>query len=364
MTDKIKLCLLADGESIHVIRWVTHFASLGHEIHLITFKNVSIKGINVHFIDAGSINVGGGNWKVLLHYRNVKRIIKAIKPDLLHAMYATSYGIVGALTGFHPYIITPLGTDILISPQQSFIYKILLQYALGKADYITSLAPHMTDAMKKLGVPESKIGDMIFGIDTSVFNQRNRKLPADQFVITSMRSLEPIYNISHFIKAIALVKSQIPGLKVNIIGVGSLHDELKALARDLKINETINFLGKVSQNEIVEILNQSHICVSVSLSDGSSLSLLEAMACGAYPIATDILANHQWLKEGVNGSFVKINDVKGLADCMMDAYNNYDRLINKALQENHKIIEQRGAWKTNMQRMEQKYEELVKNSRK
>jgi L-malate glycosyltransferase len=354
----MKICLLADGESIHTIRWCSHFAALGHEIHLITFKDVKHENIHVHFIDSGSINVAGGNWKVIFKYKEVKDILKKIKPDVLHALYATSYGMIGALSGFHPYIVTPLGSDILISPKNSIIYRSLLKYTFKKADLITSMAPHMTDVMLELGVKKQKITDIILGINTDVFNRKNRKLSSGQFVITSTRNFEPVYNIPHFLKAIFLVKNDIPGLKVIMLGSGSLKNEIHALADELKLNDVITFMGKVPQPKVVEALNSSHLFVTVSLSDGNSLSLIESMACGAYPIATDIPANREWLKNGVNGRFVTIDDVHGLAEQIKDVYANFDQLIGPAMILSDKIIAEKGTWQVNMEKMEKIYKSL------
>ncbi|MEN9523212.1 MAG: hypothetical protein RL065_1589, partial [Bacteroidota bacterium] len=147
----MKICYFADAPSIHVVRWCKHFASLGHEVHLISFKQNTIENVTEHFIDIGDINVKGGNWKVLLKFGEVKKILKQIKPDIFHAMYATSYGITGALCRFHPYIITTLGTDVLITPNQSKIIKYLLKFAFKKADWITAMADHMKVAMEEMG---------------------------------------------------------------------------------------------------------------------------------------------------------------------------------------------------------------------
>jgi glycosyltransferase involved in cell wall biosynthesis len=359
----MKICLLADAESIHTIRWCKHFFELGHEIHLISFKNNRIDNINVHHVDSGNINVTGGNWRVLFQYGKVKKIIQEIQPDVLHAMYATSYGVIGALSGFHPFVVTPLGTDVLISPQESFIYRVLLRYVFKKADRITSLAPHMGDAMIKLGGTASKIEEIIFGINTEVFNKINRQLSANEFVITNTRNLEPVYNIPHFLKAISVVKSKISNLKVNIIGDGSLRGDLETLALKLGISDVVTFFGKETQTKVVEMLNRSHVSVSVSLSDGNNLSLIEAMACGAYPIGTDILANRQWIKDKINGNLVKINDVNGLADCIMNVYKNFDTIIDAAMRESDKIIAEKGSWKINMQKMELTYKSLIKDVR-
>jgi glycosyltransferase involved in cell wall biosynthesis len=99
----------------------------------------------------------------------------------------------------------------------------------------------------------------------------------------------------------------------------------------------------------------------VSLSDGNSLSLIEAMACGAYPVATDILANRQWITDKVNGRFVAIDDVNGLAECLLDVYNNYSLIIDKAMQESDRLISEKGTWQINMAKMNKIYESLNKN---
>jgi L-malate glycosyltransferase len=355
----MKICLLADGQSIHTVRWCKHFFELGHEIYLISFSDANIDGIHVYHVNSGNINVAGGNWKVILKYGKVKKIIKEIDPDVLHSLYATSYGLIGALSGFHPYIVTPLGSDILISPNESIIYRKLLKYTFKKADWITSMAPHMKEAMIQLGVSPTKIGDIIFGINTEIFNRKKRKLSTSEFIITSTRNFEPVYNIPHFLKAIALLKGKIPNLKVIMLGDGSLKSELCELADQLKISDIITFKGKVPQHEVVDFLNQSHIFCTVSLSDGNSLSLLEAMACGAYPVATDIKANHEWIKEGINGNFVKIDDIIGLAERIQKVYLNFDSIIDTAVLESDKIIADKGNWSVNMERMNTKYKEIV-----
>jgi glycosyltransferase involved in cell wall biosynthesis len=355
----MKICLLADGESIHTQRWCQHFFELGHDVHLITFKQVKIVNIKVYCVSGLDIKVSGGNWKVVLKYKQVKDFITQIKPDVLHSLYATSYGLLGALSGFKNYIVTPLGTDVLISPNQSFIYRAILKFVFKKAKIITSMAPHMKEAMLKYGAKNEKITDIVLGINTSIFNKNLRELPPNEFVICSTRNFEPVYNIPHFLNAIALIKDEIPNLKVNIIGDGSLKSNLVELSKQLNIENKVTFFGKVPQSKVVDILNHSHVFVTVSLSDGNSLSLIEAMACGAYPVATDILANKQWITDGVNGSFVKINDAQGLANCLIAIYKNYNSMINTALIESDKLIIEKGTWNVNMSKMETIYKSFI-----
>lgn len=358
----MKICFLADGDSIHTKRWCDHFASLGHEIHLITFKNVSLKGIQAHFVNGGAIDVKGGNWKVIFSVGKVKKILREIKPDILHSHYATSYGLVGALCGYHPFIVTALGSDVLVSPQNSFVYRKVLKYVFKKADWATAMSDPMREKMLELGSDPSKTETLIFGIDTSVFNMNGRNLNSDKFIITSTRNFEPVYNIPHLIEAVVEIKDQIPNLFLNLVGDGTLRSELEALIHSKGFSGRVKFFGKVPQNELVKTLQTSHVFVSVSLSDGNNISLNEAMACGNLCIATDIPANRQWIKDGENGFLVPVNNVKFLADKILAAYKNYQELSAKFIPMNQKIISEKANWKINMKKVERTYLKL--NSRK
>ena len=354
----MRICYMADGQSVHTVRWCRHFHNLGHEIHLITFKKAEIDQVTVHFINAGPIDVKGKNWKVLLTFPSIKKILKQIQPDILHAHYATSYGIVGALTGFHPYVITALGSDVLISPKQSMLYKYLLKFAFKKADWITAMADHMRREIINLGVEEGKVDTVVFGIDPSIFNLEGRALNSGEFKVTSTRNLEPVYNIPHLLKAISATKDKISGIRLEIIGSGSQLELLEEMTRDLNLWDITAFRGKESQSEIASTLKNSHIFISVSLSDGNNISLNEAMACGAFPIVTDIPANRQWITDGENGFLVPVHDVEALTEKILLAHKNYQVLQDKAIPLNSQIIANQANWNINMERVESKYLQL------
>lgn len=356
----MKICLFADGESIHTIRWCNYFLELGHEVHLISFKNVTIPNVSTYFVASGDINVKGGNWKVLLTFPKVKKLLKKIQPDVFHAHYATSYGITGALCNFHPFVITTLGSDILISPNQSKPIKILLKWALKRADWITSMADHMTLKINELIQNKSKITTLPFGIDTAIFNEKSNKELSEPFTIVSTRNFEEVYNIPHLIKAFSIVKIQIPDSQLILIGAGSLKTDLEKLVEELNLQNNVTFKGKLTQTEIAEELNKSHLFVTVSKSDGNNISLNEAMACGTICIATRIPANVQWIEDKVNGFLVDIDDVTNLADSILTAHENYSSFQEIALPLNRKIIAEKANWYNNMSSVISKYSSLIK----
>lgn len=356
----MKICFFADGESIHTLRWCQYFVDRKVEVHLITFKQVQVPGVQVHFIDGGTVNVSGGNGRLLLKYRRVKKILRSIRPDIFHAFYATSYGITGALCAYHPYLISAWGSDVLVSPNQSKLIRILMKLAFRRADWITVVADHMQSAVVQLGGSSERLSTVSYGVNPSLFNRDSRQLDPNRFVITSTRNLEPVYNIPQLIRAVALVRDSIPGLKLNLIGSGSLREELEQMVQELHLESCVIFHGKLTPQNLVTELKHSDVFVTVSRSDGEAISLVEAMACGVFCIASDIVANQQWIRHNENGFLVKLDDVEQLAAQLIECSENYETLQQKALVINEQIVEERGNWFNNMKKITDLYQQLLK----
>jgi L-malate glycosyltransferase len=358
-----RICLLADASSIHTSRWCKHFASLGYEMHVISFKEGVIEGTIVHFVDAGNVSAAGGNWKVLLKVGKVKKILKQIKPDVLHALYATSYGLVGALTRVRPYLITALGSDVLISAKQSKKYRFLVKYAFKRADHITAMAAHMKSAILEMGIPDEKISIVVFGIDPAIFNRNGRLANSDEFLITSTRNFEPVYNHQLLFDAIEKIKDDIKGLKIVLIGEGSQRIQFEHLAHERGLKELVSFTGRIPQAEIANTLRKTHLFVTLAFSDGNCISLNEAMACGTFSIACDIPATRQWIEEGQNGFLVPVNDPDKLAQKIREVYKNYNELIAVATPLNDKLVAEKAIWSVNMKKMDDIYKKFIQQTK-
>lgn len=355
----MRICFFADADSIHTVRWCKYFHSLGHEIHLISFKKSNIEGIHCHLVNAGKIGVSGGNWKVLLKYGKVKKLLNKIQPDIFHAHYATSYGITGALCGFRPFVITALGTDLLISPKKSFIYRILLRFALKKAQWVTVMSDQMKIEAMNLGASEDKLMVLPFGVDPIVFNKENRITDENCFVITSTRNFEDVYRIDDVLNAFATFNMKVKNSKLNLIGDGSLRKSLEDLTDRLHLRDSVQFFGKIKQMEIAAVLKKSHVFISASESDGNNISLNEAMACGTFSIATNIPANRQWIDHDENGLLFEVGAVDELKDCLLMVYHNYSEMQSKAIPLSEQKIKEKGIWSNNMDKMLEQYMKLI-----
>jgi len=139
--ESMRLCFLADAQSIHTKRWVSYFADRGHEVHLISTESIKvdeIKNVKIHVLKGlRRIKVVSFLINFLPSIIQVRRLIKKTKPDIVHAHYVSTYGLLGVLTGFHPIIITPWGSDILVVSKKSKILELVTGIILRKANLIT-----------------------------------------------------------------------------------------------------------------------------------------------------------------------------------------------------------------------------------
>jgi len=354
----MKLCYFGDGQSVHVQKWCAHFSNLGYDVHLITFRNTRITNVKVHFINAGDIRSKGGNWKTLLQYRKIRSLLKNINPDIFHAHYATSYGITAALVNFRPFIISTWGSDILIAPKRSWILKQLIKWALRKSDAVTVVAEHMVKNVKELSVKNDKTHVITHGIDVQLFKNKSLERYPD-FTVVCNRGLEPIYNHRTLIQTFEIIKERNQNIRLIIVGDGSLRKEIEDVVNQKDLNSHISFTGKQTQLEMVDILNKTHLFISLSKSDGDVVSLVEAMSCGNFCIGSDIAGNRNWITDSINGCIVPLFDPEKIANTIIDVKNNYDEYQQKAMPLNTEIVKTRGNWNSNMNSALTMYKTLI-----
>ena len=358
----MRICYLADASSIHTQRWVNYFAESGHEVHLISYNPAHIENVKIYVLP----NLKNQFLTFILRFFAIKKLIKKIKPDLVHAHYIGGYGWYGALSGFHPFIVTAWGSDVLVAPKESRIIEFGAKFVLAKADLITCDAEHIKAPLIELGTNALKINLIYFGIDTQKVKplQRSEKIREvlglfDSPAVISLRNLEPIYDIESLITSVPLILKKNPEAKFVIAGRGSQEANLKNLAKSLGVSDSVRFAGFIPNDKLPEYLASSDIYVSTSLSDaGIAASTAEAMACGLPVIVTDFGDNRKWVEDGVSGFIVPSKDPKALAEKIIYLLKHED-IRNEFGLRNREIIEDRNNYYKEMEKMENIYIELV-----
>ena len=224
----------------------------------------------------------------------------------------------------------------------------------------------MKDQILEFGVSKNRIEIINFGIDTEQFSpvSTNFKLTKKMkikngFTIISMRNFEPVYDLRTLILAMPEVLSHYPEVNFLLIGKGSQEKELKDLVRALKIENSVFFLGFVSNEDLPKFLNSSDIYISTSLSDaGIAASTAEAMACGVPVIVTDTGENREWIKNGETGYLIPPSDPLKLAQVIQNMILK-PKEIKKVGLAGRKIISEHNDYKTEMAKVEKLYKSML-----
>ncbi|EHR04616.1 glycosyltransferase [Bradyrhizobium sp. WSM471] len=359
----MKICFLATGESVHSFRWIRFFAQRGHEIHWISLKPSRFPSLpNTTFYDMSG---PGKIVSVVSAMIRVRALLARLKPDILHAHYAGSYGLIGAFSGLQPYVVTAWGSDVLFAGRARF-KGALVGWALRNAALVTCDAYHMIEAMVAIGVTRSRVHLVFFGVETDTFSpglaSEDMKTAWDaqgKRVVISLRNLEPVYDIGTLINAVPRVISVMPNTKFIICGSGSREAELREQVRVLGVAEHVVFGGRYDNVKLPDMLRSSDVYVSTSLSDaGIAASTAEAMACGVPAVITNTGENDRWIDEGQNGFLVSPGDSDALSARITELLGN-ERLRKEVGNAGRTKILATNNYTSEMERMEQLYQRVL-----
>jgi glycosyltransferase involved in cell wall biosynthesis len=382
MNPTIKICMIGNADSIHVQRWARHFAERGFEVSLLSFYQPVTKfngNPRVHFVHArahGGRRAGARSAAAMGRFPGMLRLITAarlkrsgfyrelarINPDVVHAHYVSDYGFLAAVSGRHPMVVSAWGSDLLVDPRLSPITRRLVGWVLARADLVTYNSGQLGEAARAMGAPPGRLLQIVLGVGdemlealrSSTVDPSNREP-----VIVSQRSLErPLYNVDQVIMAMPEVLKRVPAARLMIGGEGALEEQLRDLTRRLGVAGAVEFTGTAAWPAgLAERLGSAAVYVSVPSSEGTSVTLLEAMAAGAYPVVSDLPGNREWVS-GEGGTVVPVRQVGPLAEALAMALLDQGRRT-AAAKHNWKVIEERGRWADNMGRMEKAYRDLA-----
>jgi glycosyltransferase involved in cell wall biosynthesis len=295
--------------------------------------------------------------KAILTIRN---IIKKLNPDLVIAERTTSYGYLAAVSGVKPVVIAQQGiTDLWPLNSPLFILKKILQdYAFKKADLIHAWGKVMEDHMKESNVDMSKVMVLPKGINLGFFQFKDASNSSMINAVVT-RALEPEYRHDLILKAFAIIKQNKIPFKLTLIGDGTELRKLQSLAKELKIENEVDFVGKIDNIDIPKFLQQANFYISTPITEGVSASLFEAMACGCFPIVSDLPGNRSWISQKVNGILVSSENELNLAEELEWSFKN-NNFTKKAITQNRKFVEENVNYKINMKKIADTYNDLIK----
>jgi glycosyltransferase involved in cell wall biosynthesis len=296
-------------------------------------------------------------WKdIPILRQDLKRVIGKIKPDILQAGPIQRSAFLAALAGFHPLITMSWGYDLLIDAKINRWWQWATTYTLRNSDLMIGDCNTIRKLAIAYGMRPDRIVTFPWGIDIQRFSPGPKEAGATEtFTLLSTRSWEPLYGVELIARAFVRVAQERPDVRLVMIGNGSLASQLRQIFTNGGVADRVYLPGQVSQMELPRYFRNADLYLSASHSDGTSISLLEAMACAKPVIVSDIPGNKEWVTPGVNGWLFPDGNEDALVNSIQRALEGRDRLqaMGQAARE---LAEQRANWPENFQQMLKAYQ--------
>lgn len=359
-----RILFLADINSSHTQKWATGLASDSFEVGIFSLNHSSKNWWN----DSENItclsqpnNSAPKKLAAKLNYLfflpKLIWIILKFRPNVIHAHYASSYGLLGALTLFKPLFVSAWGSDIMEFPKKNIVCKLVTKFVLFRARKI-----FVTSSVLKKEIAQytgKEVTLIPFGINLNKFYhiESSKK---DYFTFGCIKYLEKIYNIDKVIIAFnwLVKKYQRAHLQLIIVGDGSERERLEQLVSFYGLTEHVKFTGEVPHSKVPFYLNKLDVLVNVSETESFGVSVAEALACRVPVIVSNIEGFKDIIPDKTHGLITRSTQPEDILFCMED-YLLDAELRNNLAKTGYQFIREKFNWNDNLKQMEEMYFEFV-----
>lgn len=321
----MRVCLLADVASVHTQRWAAAYAARGHDVHVLSIRAAEVPGVCVHTACVGPLNSSSFLWTFLSYAwlaLTARWRLRRLRPDVVHAHFAATYGAIAALCGARPLVLSVWGSDVIWDKpgHMSWYRRWSVTQALAKAHLVCSTSRFMADRTQAIRATRRPIEVVPFGVDCDQFSPDcGQGVPraGREISIGFVKTLRPKYAPDVLIRAMAKVVSVFQGARLTMAGRGPMEAELRRLACDLGLNDHVEFVGFVPHRDVPGLMRTFDVFVNCSLYESFGVAILEASACGVPVVATDVGGVSETCRHGETGLMVPPGDEDALAEAII-----------------------------------------------
>lgn len=405
----MKLLFIADGRSPIARNWIRYFISNGSEVHLIsTFDCARLSGLeSLHFVPVAFSGLGrkrrkrtGGtdngrqsaftssktiglrtfmrHWlgpaTVSRSSRQVRTLISELKPDLVHAMRIPFEGAIAAASNpVAPLLVSIWGNDFTLHASASPMMGSLTKRTLARTNALHTDNRRDTDLAKKWGFADESLQLVLpgnGGVRREVFfpgEPGQSEHPALTHILETLapgvpvvvnpRGFRAYVRNDTFFESIPKVMDRVPSVVFLCPSMAGQRKAEEWIER-LQIGDSVHLLPTLTPSDLSVVFRRAQVSVSPSEHDGTPNTLLEAMACGAYPVAGDLQSIREWIEDGKNGTLVNPASADQLAEATAQALENAE-LRERAAAENIRLVETRADYEQGMRRADDFYKGLL-----
>ncbi|MBN2385832.1 MAG: glycosyltransferase family 4 protein [Anaerolineales bacterium] len=385
----MRILFVADGRSPIALNWIRYWAERGDEVHLAsTFAcapDLAVRSLDlvpVAFSGAGSRSAPGRSgvlhsphtvllratirqWLGMLTLpgaaRHLRTIVARVRPDLIHAMRIPYEGILAARSGTPvPLVISSWGNDFTLHARLSPWIQPAIRQTLRRAAGLHSDCQRDLRLAHMWGLAVDRPSLVVpgnGGIHTEIFYPPAE--PPGEPVVVNPRGFRGYVRNDTFFKSIPLVLARQPQVRFRCAGMAGQPEALDWLKR-LDVEAAVELLPPRPHAGMADVFRSAQVAVSPSTHDGTPNTLLEAMACGCFPVAGDLESIREWIVPGENGLLIDPADPQALAQAILNALDDAG-LRQEALKKNARLIARRAEYRRCMAQAETFYRQIVGN---
>jgi glycosyltransferase involved in cell wall biosynthesis len=300
-------------------------------------------------------------------WQDLRRVIRNIQPEVIQAGPIQRSAFLAALTGFHPLISMSWGYDLLMDAEINGWWRWATRYTLKRSDLLIGDCDTIRKLAVSYGMHPERIITFPWGIDIQRFSPGTEHADslsqAEQpFTLLSTRSWEPIYGVDVIARAFVQAAAECSQLRMVMLGNGSQAGLLRQIFDRGGVEERVYFPGQVSQADLPRYYRNADLYVSASHSDGTSISLLEAMACGKPVLVADIPGNLEWVTPEANGWIFPDGNAEAMAQAILQAVEQRAHITEMG-RAARLLAEKRANWKENFKHMLEAYQLVTDQQR-
>ena len=357
------------GFGPHDQRFVSALLELGHEVIYLGLmaKRDGLTGSTfsnrVHIEDDLAVEGDPGWFDLIKLVPKTKETLQRIRPDVVHAGPIQKSALLVALAGYHPMVSMSWGSDLLMDARRG-LGRWGAKLTLNRSDAFLCDCQAVKERAQALGMSSERIVVFPWGVKLNHFNPQGSCGPRQKlgwgpdFVLLSARMWEPIYGVVLLVKAFVQTAQQLPNLRLIILGDGSQRTLIHGLLAEAGLEERVHFAGMVANASLPDYYRSADLYISASHSDGSSVSLLEAMACGLPSVVSNIPGNMEWVKHGETGWSFANGVVEELTQGIFTAVQHKGNLKSMG-QIARDVVEARADWNKNSPKMIEAYQMAI-----
>jgi len=371
----LRILFVTLGESIHAARWIKHLAGQGWDIHVFPHSaydgiHPELQNLTFHTLvqrpGVNTVRQTGLTWPLSRGRRKttaalqrldyfkqparLARVIRKLQPDLVHSleMQRCSYLTLAGrkqLNGdrLPPWIYSSWGSDIFFFGRRPD-HEPKIREVLASCDYFIADCERDVHLAKDFGLRGEVFG--VFPATGGFDLKRMRKLgfgvPVSSRKVIALKGYQDEEwggRALNALEALRLSATHLRGFEAVIFSATS---EVKSAAERLakQTGIRISILPPSPSDEIAKLMGRARIAIGIGLTDGSPISLLEAMIMGAFPIQADTVSTTEWIRDGENGLLVPPEQPQTIAAAIQRALTD-DQLVERAAELNSAIADQR-----------------------